>query len=164
MQNKLVRTFWDSNNMIHTCFLSIYQWFASVNHARIHSWNQPVLSNESKVSCTRKQRGPLMGLKLTTDRYPPIWTDTGNWLTHCIPVVLKVHLLPYCLKFSPHSLGLWYVYAADQKSPSSILKYTIWQLTSSRESQSGQHLFWNKYMSLKTFSNGSQKISAVAIK
>jgi len=27
--------------------------FANVNHARICSWNQPVLSNEGKVSCSR---------------------------------------------------------------------------------------------------------------
>jgi len=26
--------------------------FVYVNHARIRSWNQPVLSNEGKVSCT----------------------------------------------------------------------------------------------------------------
>jgi len=43
--------------------------FAYVNHARIRSWNQPVLSNEGKVSCSRKQRGPLLGLELTTDRH-----------------------------------------------------------------------------------------------
>ena len=36
------------------------QLFAYVNHARIRTWNQPVLSNESNVSCSRKQRGPLM--------------------------------------------------------------------------------------------------------
>jgi len=30
--------------------------------------NQPVLSNEGKVSCWRKQLGLLMGLELTTDR------------------------------------------------------------------------------------------------
>jgi len=30
------------------------------NHTRICSWNQPVLSNKGKVSCSRKQRGPLM--------------------------------------------------------------------------------------------------------
>ena len=43
--------------------------FAYVIHARIRSWNQPVLSNEGKgkVSCSRKQQGPLLGLKLTTD-------------------------------------------------------------------------------------------------
>jgi len=34
--------------------------FAYVNH---------VLSNEGKVSCSRKQRGPLLGLELTTDRH-----------------------------------------------------------------------------------------------
>ena len=31
--------------------------FSYVNHARIRPWNQPVLSNQSKVSCSRKQRG-----------------------------------------------------------------------------------------------------------
>jgi len=31
---------------------------------------QPVLSKESKVSCSRKQKEPLMGLKLATDRLP----------------------------------------------------------------------------------------------
>jgi len=42
--------------------------FAYVNHAQICSWNQPVLSNEGKISCSRKQLEPLMGLELTTDR------------------------------------------------------------------------------------------------
>jgi len=45
------------------CEMSI---FAYVNHAWIHSWNQPVLTNENKVSCPRKQREPLMDLELTT--------------------------------------------------------------------------------------------------
>ena len=31
------------------------------NYARIHSWNQPVLSNKGKVSGWRKQRGPRWG-------------------------------------------------------------------------------------------------------
>ena len=65
-------------------FILVRLWnkklFAYVNHARIRSWNQPVLSNESNVSCSRKQRGPLMGLELTTDRYPPIMNQT-----HCPP-------------------------------------------------------------------------------
>jgi len=30
--------------------------FAYVNHARIRSWNQPVLSNEGKDSCSTKRR------------------------------------------------------------------------------------------------------------
>jgi len=29
---------------------------AYLNHARIRSWKQPVLSNEGKVSCSRKQQ------------------------------------------------------------------------------------------------------------
>ena len=32
----------------------------------ICSWNQPVLSNKGKVSCSRKQWGPLIGLEPTT--------------------------------------------------------------------------------------------------
>ena len=56
--------------------------FVYVNHARIRSWNQPVLSKESKVSCSRIQRGPLMGLELTTDRYPPITSQTRYPLRH----------------------------------------------------------------------------------
>ena len=32
----------------------------------LESWNQPVLSNKGKVSCSRKQRGSLMGLEPTT--------------------------------------------------------------------------------------------------
>jgi len=41
--------------------------FAYVKHARSQSWNQPVLSNEGKVSCIRKQREPLMGLTTESD-------------------------------------------------------------------------------------------------
>jgi len=37
--------------------------FAYVNQVRIRSWNQPVLSNEDKVSCSRKQQEPLMGFQ-----------------------------------------------------------------------------------------------------
>ena len=48
-----------------------------LNHARIRSWNQPVLSNTRKVSCSRKQRGPLMGLEPTTS------TLRVRRATHC---------------------------------------------------------------------------------
>ena len=37
------------------------------NHARICSWNQPVLSNEGEVSGSRKQQEHLIGFKLMTD-------------------------------------------------------------------------------------------------
>jgi len=57
--------------------------FAYVNHARIRSWNQPVLNNVSKVSCSRKQWEPLTELKLTTDRLPSIKSQT-----HCDTVFL----------------------------------------------------------------------------
>ena len=37
--------------------------FAYINHTRIRSWNEPVLINEDKVSCSRKKQEPLMGLE-----------------------------------------------------------------------------------------------------
>ena len=42
-------------------------FLAYVNQAQIRSWNKPVLSNDGKVYCSRKQREHLMGFELTTD-------------------------------------------------------------------------------------------------
>jgi len=69
------------------CFSSIVKQvlFAYVNHAQICSWNQPVLSNEGKVYCSRKQRELLIKLKLTTDRHPPITSQTRYPLRHTAP-------------------------------------------------------------------------------
>jgi len=63
--------------------------FAYVNHARIRSCNQPVLSKEGKVSGYRKQFEPLMKLEFTNDRLwvrcathcasPPLWTCWFTW-------------------------------------------------------------------------------------
>ena len=44
--------------------------FQQVNHILTHSWNQPVLSNEGEVSCSRKQREPWNGIYLMTERHP----------------------------------------------------------------------------------------------
>ena len=65
-------------------FSSIEKQAFLANHARIRSWNEPVLSNESKVSCEGKQWGgeAMMGLELTTDRYPPITSQTRYPLCH----------------------------------------------------------------------------------
>ena len=60
------------------------QFFAYVKQTQIRSWNQPVLSNESKVSCSRKQRGLLMGLELTTNRYPLITSQTCYPMRHAV--------------------------------------------------------------------------------
>ena len=49
-------------------------------YARIRTLNQQVLINEDNDSCSRKQRNPLMGLELTTDRHPPITSQTRNSL------------------------------------------------------------------------------------
>ena len=70
-------------------FISIVKqaMFAYVNHARICSWNQPdrVLNNEGKVSCSWKQRGPLLGLELMTDRHPLTTSQTRYPLRHADP-------------------------------------------------------------------------------
>jgi len=39
-------------------------------NAGICYWNQPVLSKKDKVSSSRKQREPLIGLKLMTEQLP----------------------------------------------------------------------------------------------
>ena len=61
------------------------------NHAPIHSWNQPVLSNEGKVSCSSKQLGSLMRFKLTTDR---IMSQTLYPVHHVFKIV-EMYLLRY---------------------------------------------------------------------
>ena len=41
-----------------------FSTYASINHALIHYWNQPGLSHEGEVSCSRKPCAPLMGFEL----------------------------------------------------------------------------------------------------
>ena len=43
--------------------------FAQVTHACVRSWNQPVLSNSSKESCSKKHRQPSIGFELMTDQF-----------------------------------------------------------------------------------------------
>jgi len=43
---------------------SHFSTFASINHALIHYWNQPSLSHEGEISCSRKPCAPLMGFEL----------------------------------------------------------------------------------------------------
>ena len=71
------------------------QLFSYVNRARIRSCNQPVRSNESKVSCSRKQRGPFMGLEHTTDRYPRVWD--------ALPTAPRRPLIKQVLGYSFHT-------------------------------------------------------------
>ena len=60
---------------------------------RIRFWNKPVLSNKGKVSCSGKQRGPMLGLELTTDRHPPTTSQTRYPLRHAAPLILDLALL-----------------------------------------------------------------------
>jgi len=50
--------------------------FTYVNHAQTCYWNQPVLSNKGNVSFSRKQREPMMGLELMTDRLQSVTSQT----------------------------------------------------------------------------------------
>ena len=59
------------------------------NHAQIHSCNQPVLSNEGKVSCPRKQWDPLMGLIINS--LPGIYFNHWGW-----PWVRNMHRSVTC--------------------------------------------------------------------
>ena len=79
---------------------------AYVNHVWIHSWNQPVLSNEGEVSSSRKQWEPLMGLKFTTDRHPVISSQMQQFYQSVYPAILvnpkhikKITLLIYFVFF-----------------------------------------------------------------
>ena len=56
--------------------------FLIVKSLQTCSCAQPVLSIEGKVSCSREQWEPLMGLEFTTDRYPPITSQTRYLLRH----------------------------------------------------------------------------------
>jgi len=51
-----------SISSVHICLV-----FADVNPACNCCWNQPVLSNKCKASCSGKQQAHLKGLELTTD-------------------------------------------------------------------------------------------------
>ena len=89
-----------------TCIL-VRLW----NHARIRFLNQPVLINEGKVSCSRKQREHSIAYKLKTDRlrdrstsYPlrrvritPQGSDeygTDGWKDNSLWVHATVHIQP----------------------------------------------------------------------
>ena len=43
-------------------------FLAYVNYSCVHFWNQPVLSNEGKISCSMNQQKHLMGIEFTHGR------------------------------------------------------------------------------------------------
>ena len=61
--------------LILSVVLYYYMSVQLKNHVQIRSWNQPVLSNEEKVSWLRKQRWPLTEFR--ADRHPPITSNTS---------------------------------------------------------------------------------------
>jgi len=72
--------------------------FAYVNDTLIRYWNQPVLNNEGKVSCSRKQRQPLMWLELMIDEHLTFMSQTCNSLRHTrVIICTSLTLLLYTL-------------------------------------------------------------------
>ena len=68
--------------------------FAYVNHAQMGSWNQLVLGNEGKVSCSRKQQQLLMGLEHMTVRHSPMTSQTPYPVRHAAPHLLFISSQP----------------------------------------------------------------------
>ena len=79
----------------------------TVNHAWFRSWDQPVLNNEGKVTCSRKQHEPLIWLKLMTRCYIPVFKEFGLHryvMKHgCVFVCL-------CVKVTAEVLLKWELY------------------------------------------------------
>ena len=71
--------------LITQCLL--YYICLCISHSS--SWNQPVLSNESKVSCSRKEQEPSIELEMTTDRHSTDYESDAQTLRHTAP---KLHL------------------------------------------------------------------------
>ena len=63
-------------------------YFSSIVN-QIRSRNQPVLINRGKVSCSKKQRGPMMGLESTTS------TLRVRRATHCATPLCNAVLCCY---------------------------------------------------------------------
>ena len=84
--------------------------FAYVNPLQIRSWNQPVRSNEGKVSCSRKQQEPLLGLKLTTDRHPATTSQTPYPLRHTALQYYSVGKGVWIISYLTHRIDLSGIY------------------------------------------------------
>ena len=78
------------------------QFILGWNHTRIRSWNEPVLSNNGKMSYSMKQRGPLIGIEHTTStlrgRRATLAAACGRNGTHTISTSTcskcNFHMLP----------------------------------------------------------------------
>ena len=60
--------------LVYTCLFSSIVKTSQVCLVHLNPFLEPTSAKqqEGKVSCSRKQREPLMGLELTTDRYPDV--------------------------------------------------------------------------------------------
>ena len=111
------------------------QLYAYVNHARIRSWIQPVLSNESKVSYSMKQREPLMRLEFTTDRYPPITSQTRYQLRDVALLVVEERsdAIPIAPRLSASCWITMLVTSTYEQLNTSVLMF---------QRTKGSHVYW----------------------
>ena len=89
---------------------------AYVNHDRIRSCNQ------CKVSCSRKQREPLLGFELPTDRHQATTNQTRDTLRHAVNKYIKLLWILFYFWWE-HSL-LFFLFSL-------ALKFIIFSLTHS---------------------------------
>ena len=82
------------------------QHLLMLNHAQIRSWNQPVLSNDGKVLCSRKQREPLLGTGLKTDKHPPTTSHTRYPVHHEHDAITLLQFRTSNHYF-PTEIGIW---------------------------------------------------------
>ena len=70
--------------LVYTCLFSSIVKTSKVCLVHLNPFLEPTSAKqqEGNVSCSMKQREPLMGLELTTDRYPPITSQTRYPLHH----------------------------------------------------------------------------------
>ena len=81
-------------------------YFAHVNHARIRSWNKPTISNESELSCSRKQRELLMGLNSRLTGIHRLRVRRTTHSTTSPLYISKYIFFTCCLFFSHYIISL----------------------------------------------------------
>ena len=72
-----IYTFYQRNRSFYGFFA-----FAPCTLESVPGTNQLLLSNEGTVSCSRKQREPLIGVELKSDRHTPITSQTPYQMPH----------------------------------------------------------------------------------
>ena len=90
-------------------YILVWLW----NQTQIRSWNQLVLSNDSKVPCLTKQWEPLIGFKLTIVRHPLIVSQDALTTAPCNTTPFTLFLHKHCKNVSTSGDGTTYLIYAQ---------------------------------------------------